>query len=85
MKECRNAEMRIRQHIALVLAMSAGTAVAVAQLLKEEPADGTAVKVQEQSKNGQMKLLVASIQDIELTEEQEAPAGVVAERPDCVK
>ena len=41
--------MRIRQVLALALAMSAGTAIAVAQLVKEEPDVGIADKVQEQS------------------------------------
>ncbi len=41
--------MRTRQIIALVLAMSVGTAIAVAQLVKNEPDVGTADKVQEQS------------------------------------
>ena len=41
--------MRAGHGMALVLAMSAGTAIAVAQLVKEEPAVGTAVKVKEQS------------------------------------
>jgi hypothetical protein len=38
--------MRIRQVLALALAMSAGTAIAVAQLGNEEPAVGIADKVQ---------------------------------------
>ena len=35
--------------MALILALSVGTAIAVAQLVKEEPDVGTADKVQEQS------------------------------------
>ena len=69
--------MKTRQVLALVLAMAVGTAVA--QLVPERPAVGTADKVQEQSQVGQPKVLVASIQDVELSDDQEAPAGVVAE------
>jgi hypothetical protein len=44
-----SVEMRTRQVLALILALSVGTAIAVAQFVNEEPAVGTADKVQNQS------------------------------------
>ena len=83
--------MRTRQIIALVLAMSVGTAIAVAQLVKNEPNFGTADKVQEQSqvsaKDSEVGNRLRSLigEEVEKLVVVLRPAGVVAERPDRAK
>ena len=64
--------------LTLFLVMSVGVGVGTAQVVTEEPAVGTTKEVQEVSQNGQSKkVLVVSIQDIELTDEQEARIAAI--------
>jgi Spy/CpxP family protein refolding chaperone len=63
--------------LTLVLAMSMGVALNAAQVPTEEPAVGTVKDEKEESQFGQKKVLVVTIQDIELTDEQEARIAAI--------
>src|SRR5262245_17929126 len=60
--------------LALVLTMSFVVSVEAAQVVTEEPAAVTTRDVQQ---SGRPKMLVVSVQDIELTEEQEARIAAI--------
>ena len=63
--------------ITLVLAMSVGAITGVAQVATEKPAVGAADKLRERLQGSQVKVLVVSIQDIDLTDEQEAKIAAI--------
>jgi len=63
--------------ITLVLAMSVGAITGVAQVVRDEPAVGTADKLRERLQDAQVKVLVVSIQDIDLSDEQEAEISAI--------
>ena len=63
--------------ITLVLAMSVGAITGVAQVVRDEPAVGTADKLRERLQDAQVKVLVVSIQDIDLSDEQEAEIAAI--------
>ena len=64
--------------LTLLLVMSVGVGFATAQVVTEEPAVGTTKEVQEESQLGQAKkVLVVAIQDLELTDEQEARIAAI--------
>ena len=63
--------------ITLVLAMSVGAITGVAQVVTDKPAVGTADKLRERLQDAQVKVLVVSIQDIDLSDEQEAEIAAI--------
>jgi Spy/CpxP family protein refolding chaperone len=63
--------------ITLVLAMSVGAITGVAQVVRDKPAVGTADKLRERLQDARAKVLVVSIQDIDLTDKQEAEIGAI--------
>ena len=63
--------------ITLVLAMSVGAITGVAQVVRDESAVGTADKLRERLQDAQVKVLVVSIQDIDLSDEQEAEIAAI--------
>src|SRR4029077_5824450 len=63
--------------ITLVLAMFAGAITGVAQVATEKPAVGTADTLRERLQDSQVKVLVVSIQDIDLSDEQEAQIAAI--------
>src|SRR5262245_46688583 len=58
--------------IALVLAMSVGATIGVAQVVREKRFARASRKVHEQARDGRVETRVVSIRDIDLTDEQEA-------------
>jgi Spy/CpxP family protein refolding chaperone len=60
--------------ITLVLAMSVGASTGVAQVVREKPA---ANRLRERLQDAQAKVLVVSIQDIDLSDEQEAKIAAI--------
>jgi Spy/CpxP family protein refolding chaperone len=71
-------EMRTTHAVfALVLTISVVATVRAAQVATEEPNVVTAPEAQEESQDGQRKLLVVTIQDIDLTDEQEARIAAI--------
>jgi len=63
--------------ITLVLAMTIGAITSVAQVATEKPAVGAADKLRERLQDSQVKVLVVSIQDIDLSDEQEAEIAAI--------
>jgi len=57
--------------------MSVGAITGVAQVVRDEPAVGTADKLRERLQDAQVKVLVVSIQDIDLSDEQEAEIAAI--------
>jgi len=57
--------------------MSVGAITGVAQVVTDKPAVGTADKLRERLQDAQVKVLVVSIQDIDLSDEQEAEIAAI--------
>src|SRR5262245_24878529 len=63
--------------IGLLLAMFVGATISVAQVATERSARGTAERLRGRLQDGQAKMLVVSIQDIDLTDNQEAEIAAI--------